>query len=81
MPRHEDGSAQPFKQLGIMSFTDGRFAEVQFDRQHETRFEARRVFLEGTVIKTVAENVEPGEHTLTIRSGDNGFLICALLLG
>jgi len=81
IPRHEDGGIQPFKQLGIMSFTDDRYAEVQFDSQHPSRLEAKKRFLEGTVIKTIAENIEPGEHTLTVRSGDIGFLVCALVLG
>ncbi|XP_065655471.1 axoneme-associated protein mst101(2) isoform X2 [Hydra vulgaris] len=81
IPRHSDGSMIPYKRLGIMSFTDDRSAFAQFDGEPPKELQTKKKFLEGTVIKYLAENVVPGEHLMTIRSGNNGFLICAIVLG
>ena len=80
IPRHY-GSSAPYKHLGIMSFTDDRSAQVQYDSEQPKALDTKKRFLEGTVIKYIADNITPGEHELTIKSGSSGFLVCAVVLG
>ena len=81
VPVHRNGEKTPYKGLAIMSFTDDREAEVQFDNSPLQRIETAKKFLEGTVLKYVASDVTPGNHKLTIKSGPNGFIISAIMLG
>ena len=81
VPLHRNGDATPYKSLVIMSFTDNREAEVRFDSSPVQKIETAKKFLEGTVLKYIATNVTPGSHKLTIRSGPNGFIISAIMLG
>ena len=80
LPPHPGGSIQPYKKLGIMSFTDDRKAEVQFDAEPPMQIETSKRFLEGTTIKYISQDIRPGNHALSVRSGDNGFLICAIVV-
>ena len=81
VPKHPSGSSVPYKKLGIMTFTDDRNAQVQFDNEPAMDLDSKKKFLEGTLIKYVASNITPGEHELTVRSGQKGFLVCAVVLG
>ena len=81
VPPHPGGSTVPYKKLAIMSFTDDRQAEIKFDNSPIQKVDAAKKFLEGTVLKYVATDVVPGNHKLLIRSGPNGFVISAIMLG
>lgn len=81
VPVHRNGETAPYKSLAIMSFTDDRQAEVRLDNSPVQRIDTAKKFLEGTVLKYIATNVTPGNHKLTIRSGPNGFIISAVMLG
>ena len=81
VPLHRNGETTPYKSLVIMSFTDNREAEVRFDNSPVQKIETAKKFLEGTVLKYIASNVTPGNHKLTIRSGPNGFIISAIMIG
>eukprot|EP00794_Sanderia_malayensis_P017671 gene17671-19433_t len=81
VPMHPKGDQRPFKKLAIMSFTDDRQAEVRFDNMPVQKIDTAKKFLEGTVVKYVADNVSPGEHRLVIKSGPGGFIVSAVMLG
>jgi len=81
VPMHRNGETTPYKSLVIMSFTDNREAEVRFDSSPVQKIETAKKFLEGTVLKYIATNVTPGNHKLTIKSGPDGFIISAIMIG
>ena len=81
VPMHRNGETTPYKSLVIMSFTDNREAEVRFDNSPVQKIETAKKFLEGTVLKYIATNVTPGSHKLTIKSGPDGFIISAIMIG
>ena len=80
VPPHSNGDRAPYKRLAIMSFTDDRAAEVRFDNQKPHWIDTTKRFLEGTVLKYIATNVPPGEHSLSVKSEDGGFLVSAVML-
>ena len=81
LPPHPGGGIQPYKRLGVMSFTDDRSARIQFDAEPTQTVQTGKRFLEGTTVKYIAKDVRPGDHQLSIRSGNKGFLVCAIVVG